>query len=306
MTVCIAAFAAKSKAIVLVSDKMLTYDPYGPSPMQSDTGVKKILHLADSGWEVLFSGSGAFADKVVKEGVIALKAKPTIRDSCQEMMECVRTAHQTVRERDLADAVFKPYLLDKDSFLKRGSDVQPLEEGLSRKITNDLIKFNTGTTLMCCGFDRDGPHIFCVGDDGIPETRDLEGFCAIGIGSEAATSRLLWEETDRDDPLGTALYEVFHAKVQAEIIQGVGYLWDAYIIVPGKNLTEVKLPVIRAIENLFEEATLSPFDKTKRKPEDVHKRWIRTVTEFAKRTLEKRPAKRKAKLIALKNRKPNE
>src|SRR5208337_3109416 len=69
MTVCIAAFAAKSKAIVLVSDKMLTYGDYNAIQMQSDTGVRKLLHLGDSGWEVQFAGDGAFAEKVVYQAM---------------------------------------------------------------------------------------------------------------------------------------------------------------------------------------------------------------------------------------------
>jgi hypothetical protein len=124
---------------------------------------------------------------------------------------------------------------------------------------------------MCCGFDGDGPHIFCLGYDGIPEIRDLEGFCAIEIGNEAAISRILWEKNDRNDPLARALYEVFHAKFKLRSFRGVGYLWDAYIIVAGKKLIEVKLRVIRAFESLFEESTLSPFDKKRRKPESMRK-----------------------------------
>ncbi len=298
MTVCISAFAAKAKAIVLVADKMLTYDPYGPSPMQSDTGISKILHLADSGWEALFAGRGAFAEKVVNQANIAFLEKRAIAISYEEVTDCITNAYQQVREREVVDTVLRPRLLDKDSFIKRSSqDLQPLNEELSREIVQSLLKYDTGCTLMVCGFDRYGPHIFTIGDNGVPSSHDLEGFCAIGIGEQAATSRLLWEEVDRNDPLATAIYNVFHAKVQAEIIQGVGYLWDAHVLVSGQKLIRVKGSVVRAIENLFEDSALSPFDKTRRKTEAKRKQWIDAVVEFAKEAMERKRPRKRAKLV---------
>lgn len=304
MTVCISAFAAKSKAIVLVADKMLTYDAYGSAPMQSDTGVRKILHLGTSGWEALFAGDGAFAEKVVNQATVAIQNKPTIADSCQEMMDCVRDSYQTIRERDLTDTVLRPRLLDKESFLKRGQDVQPLDEVLSRDVAERLVKYRTECDMMICGFDRVGPHIFTVQDTGVPSSCDLPGFCAIGIGGDSATSRLLWEEVDRNDQLAKVLYDTFHAKVQAEIIQGVGYLWDAHVIVAGKKLAQVKRPVMRAIEELFEDAMLSPFDKLKRRPDARRKKWTSAVETFSKDALEDKRARRKGKVITLKSMPP--
>lgn len=67
MTVCVAAFAVKSKAILLASDKALTYGSSGPTPMQSDTGIKKIRQIGQSGWWALVSGSPSAAEKVIRE-----------------------------------------------------------------------------------------------------------------------------------------------------------------------------------------------------------------------------------------------
>jgi hypothetical protein len=306
MTVCIAAFAAKSKAIVLVSDKMLTYGDYNAIQMQSDTGVRKLLHLGDSGWEIQFAGDGAFAEKVVYQATQAYEKKPTIRDSCAEIMDCMQDAYRAVREREAHDAILRPRMLDRDLVFKRhSSELHPLSDELVAELTKELKAFQTGCILLVCGFDKSGPHMFTLDDPGIFSSCDLPGFCAIGIGHEAATSRLLWEDVDRNNPLDLVLYDVFHAKVQAEIIVGVGYTWDAHIIVRGKKLTEVKRPVIHAIEELFEDLTLSPFDKSKRRSE-AHKKWIALVSEFAKRALEPAagPAKRKkkARLIALTSR----
>ena len=306
MTVCIAAFAAKSKAIVLISDKALTYGAYGPTPMQSDTGVRKLLHLGQSGWEVLFAGDGAFAEKVVYQAGLALKDRPTIAEACQEVMECVRDAYQTVRERLVIDTILRPRLLDKDLLFKRNiNELHPLDEGVFKTLWSELGKFDAGCTLLVCGFDREGPHIFMVSDPGTIDSCDLHGFCAIGIGDQAATSRLLWQEIDRNDPLPNVIYEVFHAKVQAEIIQGVGYTWDANVIVRGKKLIPVRWSVIRAIEKIFEVADTSPFDKARLPKEATRKQWRTTVEDFAKHALQmKARTSRPAKVVALRTAPP--
>src|ERR1700735_1474746 len=202
MTVCISAFAANSKAIVLVADKMLTYQPYGPSPMQSDTGVKKLLHLGDSGWEVQFAGDGAFAEKVLHQPTQTSEKKPTMRDSCAEIVECVQGAYHTVREREANDTVFRPRMLDRDLVFKRSSsDLHPLSDELVSQLTKELMSYRTECDLLVSGFDKIGPHIFTVSDPGTISSCDLPGFCAIGIGNEASTSRLLWEDVDRKKPL---------------------------------------------------------------------------------------------------------
>ena len=47
--------------------------------------------------------------------------------------------------------------------------------------------------------------------------------------------RLLTLDTEKEDHLGLALFQAFDAKVNAEITQGVGYNWDAEILVPGRR-----------------------------------------------------------------------
>jgi len=100
------------------------------------------------------------------------------------------------------------------------------------------------------------------------------------------------------------LYDVFHAKVQAEIIVGVGYTWDAHIIVAAKKLVTVPRPVIHAIEELFEDFTMSPFDKRKQRSEPKRKKWISSIGDFANRALEPTrgslKSRKKGKLISLK------
>lgn len=62
------------------------------------------------------------------------------------------------------------------------------------------------------------------------------------MGAGAAEGRLMWLESDRDDNLERVIWESFTAKVQAEIMQGVGYSWDGHILLKNNPKKAVAVP----------------------------------------------------------------
>ena len=42
-------------------------------------------------------------------------------------------------------------------------------------------------------------------------------------------------DSKKENALEVALYQVFEAKVNAEVVQNVGYNWDAEILIPGNE-----------------------------------------------------------------------
>ena len=77
MTVCIGALAAKSKAIVMVADKAITYTSHSSALLQWDvTGLCKILPIGASSWHVLIGGDPIFALQVIHACEASLLDKP--------------------------------------------------------------------------------------------------------------------------------------------------------------------------------------------------------------------------------------
>lgn len=67
MTVCLATIAEKSRAIVMVSDKAVTYGQKDSlAPMQYDTDVKKVRRIGNTFWYALIAGDPTFALAVVE------------------------------------------------------------------------------------------------------------------------------------------------------------------------------------------------------------------------------------------------
>lgn len=255
MTVCIAAIAAKSKAVVMIADKAITYGH--ERPMQADVGIKKILPVGKTGWHALVGGDPSFAQEVIDtalEQIVNPEAKGLhIPGKARTMMHCMRDAYKEVRKQLVTDGVLAPSLLDE-------TKIQSLPDEYAVAIYGALADFKTNCSLLVCGFDLEKvPHIFSVVSPGIAINHDIPGFHAVGIGRDIAIGELYQFETEKEESLDTALYEVFDAKANAELIQGVGYEWDCSVLVADQQPVEITKSARKAVEGLFEEATASPY-----------------------------------------------
>jgi len=143
--------------------------------------------------------------------------------------------------------------------------------GLARELRvvwDEVSNFNCNCDLLICGFDKEGrPLMHSLDNPGATSCLDHIGLHAIGSGWTFALSRLLWNEINAEHPLEQVLYNVFDAKATAEIVQGVGYEWDA-VILTANSATDVPKRIKDIIEKLFIRATLDPFDM-KMDAEDV-------------------------------------
>jgi hypothetical protein len=289
MTVCIAAIAAKSKAIVLASDKAVTIGTQ--RPMQSDSSVRTILPIGSSGWRILIAGDPSFAQKVIRHVRATLPNKGGKTQSFSQMMDRMRRSYQEVRKQAVRDTALEPLLLTEELVVARKRELLPLPDVFVQMAADGIRKYKSGCTMLVAGFGPDDvPHIFCCADPGDPVIHDLTGYWAIGIGEAAAIERLLWIEISKREDLATVLYEVFDAKANAEIVQGVGYEWDAEVMVAGKKAKRVPRDIKRLIEKVFEENTQSPFKK-KHFPDN----WKRKLKEFSQDVLATPSASQKSK-----------
>ncbi len=258
LTVCIASFAQESRAIVCIADRAVTYPSYG-SPVQSDSGMKKIIDIGNTGWCALFSGDSSFAQQVVAKLTTKAGAAGAAAVDFNWMETNAETIYQECFETLVENKVLRPYLLRRDTFISRSKDLQPLDSQIVSSINSKLQEFEFACQIMFCGFDANGPHLFTVVEPGAAESNDLEGHNAIGIGRETATSRIAWLETESSESLVSVFYDLFDAKVASEIIQGVGYEWDGKIIVRGKPPIEITKPIKKLIDQGWIVSNSMPF-----------------------------------------------
>jgi 20S proteasome alpha/beta subunit len=283
MTVCLATFAEKSKAIVLVSDKAVTYggtdqDSSGSGAMQYDTGVKKVKRVGDTLWYALLAGDPTFAVNVIDAAEQIIAYKPDLPNSAIGMMSCFKAAYKKRREELVSDRVLAPRLLTKDLLVARTSDLLPLDQEFLFAVSAEAKNLKTHTSLLVCGFDSNSEgHIFSVVNPGVVNNHDLVGFHAVGVGAKMAISRLLTLEAEKDDHLGLALFQAFDAKVNAEITQGVGYNWDAEILISGKKAVPLRSEMSTLVENIF---SAHPYTPLSTKQYEFPKRWQERLSTY--------------------------
>jgi len=283
LTVCVAAIAAKSEALVLISDKAVTR-----GYMVSDTAICKMSRIADSPWHALVSGDLSICDEVLLRSEEALAKKQSDAESYVSMMRLVSKAYADAYEAHLVAQTLTPKLLTKDDLVNRPRRVLPLSDKLQDEIAEDRKTFERDywrCDVLVCGFEPSSgsPRLFRVLSPGTSFSENRLGYTAVGIGEDAAIGHLMWFESDRSDDLDMVLWDAFDAKVHAEIMTGVGYKWDAHIIVKAKPNEAIRVPdsLQKLMDKAMNHINCSPFDREPEPPEEIPDAdWKEQITRF--------------------------
>jgi len=235
--------------------------------MQDDTDVQKILPIGKS-WMALTAGDAARCDAIVRRvAERVLTVGQSIADSANKMLMCLNEEYHLLRDELLEQQVLAPKMLTRQLWAARSSSLLPLPHSVVGGIEAEIREFRVGVDLLVCGFDKHTKaNILALNGSGEATNQTNEGFGSVGSGSEVATGRLLWQGFRRKAPLSRVLYAVFDAKAHSEQILGVGYEWDCWIMVAGKPRRKLKRSIANLIEDVFEDATKSPFETKGRKP----------------------------------------
>ena len=285
MTVCIAAIAAKSKAIVCIADRALTFAGVNASA-QTDSGVTKIVDIPNTKWCAMFSGDDlTFPERVL--GLVASDIAKEKRKQCDraKMETVVKAAFEACWNREVEDQVLKPKILSIAALSADPKDVRLLDSTYLDALAGQIADFKHNCSMLFCGFDSAGPHIFMASTPCQIVPCDWQGFQAIGAGEETARNHLIWSEFDKADSLESVLYDVFNAKVATEVLQGIGYAWDWKILVSGHKPKPLPKRIDSLIDRVWNTLNRSPYASKPSKREQAPKNWKKRLSEFAKKLL---------------------
>jgi hypothetical protein len=296
MTVCMAALAANSKALVCIADKALSYG----ETITWDSDSSKMFTLNPSGTLVLFAGGERDTGEIIARLIASQDKIGTSKSETKKKIE----AESKDAIDFLVDRLYlSPRQLKREEYVAAISG-QQINSHI-RKVAEEIDEFSLGCHLIVCGSDSGNLFILNMDSSGIATDMSMTGFHAIGSGWEQAIGRLLFSEHERKHSVGRVLYDCVDAKFGAELDPSVGYEWDAWVMLPGKLGT---YPVPKKIKDLVESAwakfSRSPFEKYDRK---VHKPgppkgWEKTLEEFSelitKASLNNPAAKKKLRAMA--------
>lgn len=275
MTVGVAAIARVSKAVVAMADRRLTYG----DRLAGESTVPKILPVGN-GWYALWAGAATMAELVVGRAESLAQKRGSTAD-----IE-LRSAYQEVREQFLVDAVLRPRLLDKSTYIARSTELQPLDDRFRSEVDAEIREFQMDCQLLMIGFVDGDANLFTLDDSGLHH--QYQGFASIGSGSSVALSTLLWSEIDPSDDIDVQLYQVLDAKAHAEMEIHVGPEADAWIFLPDHEPIEVPKEIRDMLDQAYDVETRLPFKHRKEwearhgweKPRPIPPHWQERLKEY--------------------------
>ena len=275
VTICAATLAQDSKGIVCIADKALSYGDH----IQWDSDTAKIFKLNRdcllmfAGGEM--EGSSILANLIEKTGELGGKSKQDSIKACEE-------SYKLAMEGLIGKKFLAPRLLSKDRYVSAitAGEINKYIHSLAREID----KFDMECDVLICGFDQNrNPFIVSLVYPGIATDMTQTGFHAIGSGWDKAVSRLLFSSHKRKHQFSRVLYDIFDAKAYAEMAAGVGYEWDAVVLI-GRPIgyCDVSKEIKELTERAWAKFNRSPFEKYNKK-EDLPlppKDWRKKLENF--------------------------
>jgi len=289
MTVCIAAIAAESKAIVCIADRALTFAGATASA-QTDSGVTKIVDIPNTRWCAMFSSEDlAFPEQVLR--IVAREVGKKKREEIDRavMEDAVKTAFYEQWQLEVEDRVLKPKLLTRESLTSKPPeerDARLLNAEYLNMLAQEMADHRNDCSMIFCGFDAAGPHIFSSSTpSGQINPCDWQGFQVMGEGEETARNHLIWSEFDKKDSLDSVLYDVFNAKCATEVLQGIGYEWDWRIIIAGSRPRPLPDRIDALVDKVWVTINRSPFSEKLAKKDRAPNDWKRRLNKFSEKLL---------------------
>ena len=207
MTICISAICTENSKehIVFSLDHMITT---GIGQFEHDISKYKLLTDNSVG---MLAGNALLMDYFLEEDYS--------NKSYSEIQSVLEEKFKQKRLQKIQKEILDVYSIDFDD----------VKEMLKNPITNDfqslilkgITKTNLDTAILLMGFENKKAKISEIVDTGI-ETYDQIYFNTIGSGSIQAQNTLLFQKHSKQDGLKTTLYNVYKAKQNAEVMQGVG------------------------------------------------------------------------------------
>ena len=207
MTICISAICMENdkENVAFAVDHMITT---GIGQFEHDICKYKVLSDNTVG---MLAGNALLMDYFLEDDYSA-KSYSDIQSILEEKFNQKRLEKI---QKEILD-VFKIDWDDIKEILKN-----PLTNEFQTHIIKNITKTKSNTVIILIGFEDGKAKISEIGDGGI-ETYDKIYFNTIGSGSIQAQNTLLFQKHSKQDDLKTTLYNVFKAKRNVEVMQGVG------------------------------------------------------------------------------------
>ena len=255
MTICIAATCAGQKAVVAASDRMVSA-PF--LTLEFDHPDAKIDQLSRT-CVGLTAGDALVATDLFTgfEGMISQLQDPEV----QMIVGQVKQRFVDIRQALIDERVFRPRGISFDDFYSKGL-VSALPPDLAMFLDSQVQEGQLQASVIVAGVDGSGSHIHGIEDPGTSSCFDRLGYHAIGSGYRHALLHLATAQQHWSASINQTVHNVFEAKKQAELAQGVGETTEIRVIT-ASGVTALTKSDLDALDDLHTMRTASTSDDLK-------------------------------------------
>ena len=180
--------------------------------------------------------------QVLLFGDLVLVDKKSFEDIKQQIFKNFKRKKKEIVENEILSIYNLNYEFLLDALQK------PIPNPFIHTILEKISNFKLGTNILLVRFKKTQAVISEINEDGIFDFRDIS-FHTIGSGSIQASNTLLFQKHSKKESLNSTVYNVYKAKRNAEVMQGVGSETDIFILTEEgvKKNSDEKINILKDI-----------------------------------------------------------
>ena len=255
MTICIAATCADQTAVVAASDRMVSA-PF--LTLEFDHPDAKIDQLSRT-CVGLTAGDALVATDLFTgfEGMVSQLQDPQV----QLIVEQVKQRFVEIRRTLIDERVFRPRGISLFDFYSKGL-ITALPPDLAMVLDSQVQQGQLEAAVIVAGVDGSGSHIHGIEDPGTSSCYDRLGYHAVGSGYRHALLYLATAQQHWSSSINQTVHNVYEAKKQAELAQGVGDTTELRVIT-GTGIRPLTQSELNDLEELHEKRTAPALNSLK-------------------------------------------
>lgn len=236
MTICIAALAKDDERgyIVFATDHMVT-----TNQGQFEHSIFKYKQINKTTIAML-SGN-----LIIFEDLIKLDKWD---GSFSEIKRGIFQNFKKKKEEIIQNEIFNKFMIDKEFFVM--SIGEPNPNHFIGDIIKTVVEFQLKTNILLVGFEDNEGMISVIDENGYYDFKDIS-FHAIGSGYDQAINTLMFQRHSSSETLSAAIYNVYKAKRNSEVKQGVGKETEVLVLCEEK-LTELDSDQLSTLEKIYD------------------------------------------------------
>jgi len=239
MTICIAAIGQNenNEVIVFATDHMVTIGDLG----QFEHSILKWREIAPKTIAML-AGNPIFFDDVTK-----------LSNSSLPFSEITTEVHKNFKQKRkdiIKNEIFDIYEID-DAYIREVL-ANTIQNQHIAKILDQVSQYSLHTQILLIGFENNEAQISVVDESNVANFRVIH-FNAIGSGMIQAVNTMMFQKHGKDDDVLTTLYDVYKAKRNAEVAQGVGKDTELLILSNKSGCMRINDAQLNILSQIYEQ-----------------------------------------------------